>query len=218
MKEENLQSQKFVYRFLHRHRENRFVVGKFTFIAVFGLLALVGTLYANVPQAQAATGPICSGSEQAYTVMSGDTLSGIATHYGTTLSSLATTNAITNPALIFAGQQICVPDATASATTLAPAQTSSSDVASMITSVFGSYAGSAMAIATCESGLNPGAINSIAVGNSHAEGVFQILYPSTWSTTAEAGASPYDAYSNIVAAHEIFTRDGNSWREWACQA
>ncbi|HEY4384188.1 MAG TPA: LysM peptidoglycan-binding domain-containing protein [Ktedonobacteraceae bacterium] len=212
-----MQSQNFVYRFFHQQHENRFVVGKFTFIAIFGLLALTGTLYANVSQAHAATtGPICSGSEQAYTVMSGDTLSGIATHYGTTLSSLATSNAIANPDLISAGQQICVPDSTA--TTLAPAQASSSDVASMITSIFGSYAGSAMAIATCESGLNPGATNSIAIGDSHAEGVFQILYPSTWSTTSEAGSSPYDAYSNIVAAHQIFTRDGNSWREWACQA
>ncbi|HTK07062.1 MAG TPA: NlpC/P60 family protein [Ktedonobacteraceae bacterium] len=98
-----------------------------------------------------------------------------------------------------------------------PSNVSSSSVTATINSVFGPYAGEAMKIATCESGLNPHATNSTAVGGSHAEGVFQILYPSTWSTTSQAAVSPYNAYANIVAAHEIFTRDGNSWREWACK-
>jgi hypothetical protein len=87
----------------------------------------------------------------------------------------------------------------------------------MIDQVFGSYAAGAINVATCESGLNPGASNTISIGGSHAAGVFQILYPSTWAGTSEAGNSPYDAWSNIVAAHEIFVRDGYSWREWTCQ-
>ena len=48
-------------------------------------------------------------------------------------------------------------------------------------------------IAQCESGLNPNAYNPISIGGSHAEGVFQILYPSTWSGTPQAASSPYDA-------------------------
>jgi hypothetical protein len=86
-----------------------------------------------------------------------------------------------------------------------------------INSVFGAYSQGAISVARCESGLNPNAYNPYAIGNSHAEGVFQILYPNTWDTTAYANYSPYDANFNIHAAYQIFARDGNSWREWACQ-
>lgn len=90
-------------------------------------------------------------------------------------------------------------------------------VAGEIGAVFGPYANAAISVAQCESGLNPGAYNRTPVGNSHAAGVFQILYPSTWDTTAYSGDSPYNASDNIHAAYQIFARDGYSWREWACQ-
>ncbi|MBE3558438.1 MAG: hypothetical protein IMW89_04340 [Ktedonobacteraceae bacterium] len=93
------------------------------------------------------------------------------------------------------------------------------DITSMIHQVFGPYGDQAVRIAMCESSLNPGATNSISIGGSHAAGLFQILYPSTWYTTSvgRAGLSPYDAAANIRAAHEIFVRDGYSWREWECR-
>lgn len=94
---------------------------------------------------------------------------------------------------------------------------SASQVSSIISNVFGPYAPSALRVAQCESGLNPSAVNPMPIGNSHAVGVFQILYPSTWYGTSQAGASPYDAYANVRAAHDIFVRDGYSWREWQCQ-
>jgi hypothetical protein len=53
----------------------------------------------------------------------------------------------------------------------------------MIYQVFGPYGAAAVRVATCESGLNPSAYNPISIGGSHAEGVFQILYPSTWAGT-----------------------------------
>jgi len=86
-----------------------------------------------------------------------------------------------------------------------------------ITAVFGGYAPGAINIARCESGFDPNARNVIAIGGSHASGVFQILYPSTWNGTSYKSYSPYDADANIHAAYEIFHRDGNSWREWACR-
>jgi hypothetical protein len=86
-----------------------------------------------------------------------------------------------------------------------------------ITAVFGSYAPGAINIARCESGFDPNSRNVIAIGGSHASGVFQILYPSTWNTTSYKGYSPFDADANIHAAYEIFRRDGYSWREWACR-
>jgi hypothetical protein len=89
-------------------------------------------------------------------------------------------------------------------------------VIAMIEQVFGSYAPGAMQVAKCESGLNPLAYNPISNGGSHAEGLFQILYPSTWRGTSEASSSPYSAMANTLAAHQIFVRDGYNWHEWTC--
>lgn len=90
-------------------------------------------------------------------------------------------------------------------------------IISEIRAVFGSYANQALAVASCESSLNPNAYNPISVGGAHAEGVFQILSTSTWYSTSYRNQSPYNAYANIHAAYQIFHRDGNSWREWACK-
>lgn len=86
-----------------------------------------------------------------------------------------------------------------------------------IVAVFGPYAQGALAVAHCESGYDPNAWNSYPILNSHASGVFQILYPSTWNTTSYAGQSPYNYDANIHAAYQIFARDGFSWREWQCR-
>jgi hypothetical protein len=83
--------------------------------------------------------------------------------------------------------------------------------------VFGSYVTGALNIAKCESGYDPNAYNTIAIMGSHAAGVFQILYPSTWKGTSYRNESPYNYKANIRAAYEIFSRDGYSWREWACK-
>lgn len=48
-------------------------------------------------------------SEKTYTVVSGDTLSGIASKYGTTYQKLAEYNGISNPNLIYPGQKIKIP-------------------------------------------------------------------------------------------------------------
>lgn len=86
-----------------------------------------------------------------------------------------------------------------------------------IRAVFGPYAGQALRVAACESDYNPNARNPTPVGGAHAAGVFQILDSSTWYTTSYRGYSPYNAWANIHAAYQIFHRDGNSWREWACK-
>jgi hypothetical protein len=98
-----------------------------------------------------------------------------------------------------------------------PLPPGSAQVVSIIESVFGSYANAAIAVARCESSLNPSAVNPTSIGGSHATGLFQILYPSTWRTTAQANNSPYDATANTKAAYEIFKRDGYNWHEWVCQ-
>jgi hypothetical protein len=103
--------------------------------------------------------------------------------------------------------------------TPAPTGGNSGSVTAMIEQVFGANAPTAIQVATCESGLNPNAYNATSIGGSHAAGIFQILYPSTWYTTPQgaAGLSPYNAMANIEAAYSIFVRDGYSWREWTCR-
>jgi hypothetical protein len=88
----------------------------------------------------------------------------------------------------------------------------SGSIADQIRAVFGPYGNQAVAVATCESGLNPNAANP----HSTARGLFQFL-SSTWATTSYAGYSPFNAWANIQAAHQVFVRDGYSWREWVCQ-
>lgn len=49
-----------------------------------------------------------AGSKKYYTIKSGDTLSGIAAKYGTTVNAIAQLNGIENPNLIIAGDTIRV--------------------------------------------------------------------------------------------------------------
>ena len=49
-----------------------------------------------------------AGSAQYYTVQSGDTLSGIASKYGTSYQKVAQVNRLSNPNLIYVGQRLRV--------------------------------------------------------------------------------------------------------------
>ena len=220
-----MQTYQHITMFLHRYIKGS-LVGKFSIGVALGLLLLVATFVVNVPGASAHASYGCS---NAHTVVRGDTLSRIGYRYGVSWSVLASYNHIANPNLIYVGQTVCIPARGAYSYSYAPARVpvkhnrvtpsvaprpvpaANGSVASMIYQVFGSNGSAAINVARCESGLNPGAYN-----RSGASGVFQIM-PGTWAGTSEAGASPFNAYANIVAAHQIFVRDGYSWREWTCK-
>ncbi len=193
VKEVTLQQiHQYIRKYVQQYSKGQ-LVGKISFGAVFGLLFLAATLGVNAPGAQTHKHTACLGSS--YTVAEGDTN---------------------------VGQTVCIPGRVGGGgfhvfNTNLPQGPHSSSVTGMIDQVFGPYASAANHVAMCESSLNPGAYNPITISGSHATGVFQILYPSTWDGTSQARNSPYDAWSNIVAAHEIFARDGYSWREWQCQ-
>ncbi len=218
------------------------LVGKLLSFVVLGLLPLVAIFIVAAPNASAQTSSTCSKSERPYIVMAGDTLSGIGDRYDTSWSALATDNHILNANLIYRGQTICIvvhgaarsipkpvhnnpapiqntpaqpvpvqPTSVPPPATPQPTPVSSGNIPAMINAAFGSYGPGAINVATCESGLNPNAYNP-----SGASGLFQIM-PGTWARTSEAGQSPFNAAANIAAAHEIFVRDGYSWREWSCQ-
>lgn len=64
-------------------------------------------------------------------------------------------------------------------------------------------------LASCESHLNPRALNP-----SSSTGLFQILVPSTWGTTPYARFDPYSAYANALAAAFMLAHGRRS--EWVC--
>ena len=152
----------------------------------------------------------CAHGDQTYTVVPGDTLGGIAARYHTTWQRLASYNHIRNANLIYPEQTICIAGSISS-------RPGNTPIPTLIYQVFGAYGSAAIRVARCESSLNPSAYNPISVAGSHAMGLFQILFPSTWRGTSQSTQSPYNARANILAAHQIFVRDGYSWREWACQ-
>lgn len=55
------------------------------------------------------TGSTTTGGQQTYVVQRGDTLSQIAERFGVSTTDLARANGITNPRLIYAGQQLVIP-------------------------------------------------------------------------------------------------------------
>lgn len=61
------------------------------------------------PSPQPSPQPVPQPTETTYTVVAGDTLSGIASRYGTTYQELARINNIDNPNLIYVGQVIKIP-------------------------------------------------------------------------------------------------------------
>jgi LysM repeat protein len=204
-------------QYFHQHRIISIITGHFVVIMILTMAVFGNSLGKSLTSAFARTS--CPTGDQTYVVRDGNTLSEIATSHDTTWQELAQHNSIANPSWIYPGQTICLPatHATSAQSTPASGHSSTASPKSIINDVFGSDASSATHIAMCESTLNPNAVNSIPIGGSHAKGLFQILHPSTWSTTSQSGMSPFDAKANAIAAHEIFVRDGHSWREWACR-
>ena len=173
-------------------------------LAVLMATALVGMMSM---QAHAAT------MSKSYTIVSGDTLSGIAQEFGVSVSDLAAANGIADPNVIYAGQTIVIPGSgSAKTTSSGSSQQLSGSYQDMIHQVFGQYGDQAVRVAMCESTMNPNAYNGIL----GAAGLFQII-PSTFAGTSYAGGSVYNPATNIRAAYEIFVRDGYSWSEWACK-
>ena len=76
--------------------------------------------------------------------------------------------------------------------------------------MYGQSGDDLLRVATCESGLNPYAVNS----SSQASGLFQFL-PSTWATTPYAGQDIFDPAANAEAAAWMWANGRRG--EWSCQ-
>jgi uncharacterized protein YraI len=74
---------------------------------------------------------------------------------------------------------------------------------------YGQNGDALLAVASCESGLNPNAVNS----SSGASGLFQFL-PGTWATTPYANQSIFDPVANAEAAAWMWSVGRRG--EWYC--
>ncbi len=86
------------------------------------------------------------------------------------------------------------------------------DVVSIVygaAAAYGQDGNALLAVAQCESGLNPGAYNA----SSGASGLFQFL-PGTWATTPYAGSSVFDPWANANAAAWMWSVGRRG--EWVC--
>ncbi|HYB00427.1 MAG TPA: LysM peptidoglycan-binding domain-containing protein [Ktedonobacteraceae bacterium] len=75
--------------------------------AILGMILAGSGLSAHMMGAFAKSA--CASGDQVYSVVSGDTLGGIATRYHTTWQRLASYNHIANPNIIYLHQTICIP-------------------------------------------------------------------------------------------------------------
>jgi soluble lytic murein transglycosylase-like protein len=144
-----------------------------------------------------------AGGAVVHTVRRGESLWGIATHYGSTVAAVAQANGLADPSRIFGGQRLVIPGAMAAATSAPPAPprmpaamasavAQREEIRRMIVeeaAVHGVPASLALAVAWQESGWRQG-----VVSYAGAIGVMQLL-PSTADWVAEAMlGSPVDVY------------------------
>jgi soluble lytic murein transglycosylase-like protein len=155
----------------------------------------------GTPPATAAAAP----APRIHVVARGETLTGIARHYGSTIAAIAKANGISRPSLIRVGQRLTIPGAAAAPAGKMPGSIASlmaarADVAAIIRAAANAHGvpvAFALAVAWQESGWRPN-----VVSRAGAVGVMQ-LTPTTadWvaSTMLGHGIKLRDARSNVEA-------------------
>ena len=96
-----------IWQYFQQHRVASIVAGHICVLAILGLFLLGNTMGMHIFGAFAQAS--CSSRDRAYSVVSGDTLGGIAARYHTTWQRLASYNHIANPNVIYVHQTICIP-------------------------------------------------------------------------------------------------------------
>jgi hypothetical protein len=102
----HIRTHQRIWNYFQRHRTASLVTAHVSVLMIIGLFflgnALSGSLFGAFAQSR------CSSGDKSYTVVSGDTLSGLAQRYNTSWQALASYNHIANPNLIYVAQTICI--------------------------------------------------------------------------------------------------------------
>ncbi|MFT8902204.1 LysM peptidoglycan-binding domain-containing protein, partial [Liquorilactobacillus nagelii] len=150
-----------------------------------------------------------SSSTQYYTVQSGDTLSGIATTYSTTVPNLVSWNSITNKNLIYVGQSLIVSQGTSSSSNSSTSATASTSSTGTYTVKSGDTLSS---IATGHSTTVSNLVSLNSISNPNVIYVGQVLKlsnatsSSSTSTSTSTSTGTYtvksgDTLSSIATGH-----------------
>ncbi|EFH90937.1 COG3942 and LysM peptidoglycan-binding domain-containing protein [Ktedonobacter racemifer] len=95
------------WQYCKQHRTTGILAGHVVVLTVLAIALLTTGFIGSISSAFAAS--YCGSNDQTYIVKSGDTLTQIASQYGTSFSKLADYNKLTNPNVIYVNQHICVP-------------------------------------------------------------------------------------------------------------
>lgn len=143
-----------------------------------------------------------SGSSTAYTVQSGDTLSGIASRYGVDYNSIAAANGISNPDLIYPGQVLTIPGGSN-----APSQPVTS-------STYTVQSGDCLSTI----GQNLG-VNWLDIANANGLGAPYTIYPGQVLTIPGGTAPAPSARTYVVKSGDTLSEIGQalgvSWQDIA---
>lgn len=156
-----------------------------------------------------------TGSTTTYQVQPGDTLSGIAEQFGTTVAALAAANNIPDPNLIYAGQVLTIVGSTGIATSSTVGVLDASQIAQLVASV--GFQGASIweftAIALAESGGDPNAVSPVTALGTQDYGLFQIDTDNLGFVPDGDWANPVD---NAEAAFAISAGGSNPylWCTW----
>lgn len=174
-------------------------------------LTIPGTTAPSAPPAPAAeppSAPMAPAPAPVHIVASGETLTGIARRYGSTIAAIVTANGLSDPSYLRVGQHLTVPGAgaplaapatkvPATIASLIPARAEVGDIIRAEATAQGVPVAFALAVAWHESGWRPGAVSSAG-----AVGVMQLTPPTAdWVGTSMLGrrVDLYDASSNVQA-------------------
>ncbi len=78
-------------------------------LVIPGSAASLNLATASIPNPPPPTGAVVATSTTTYVVVAGDTLSGIAARFGTSVSAIASANNLGDPNYIFTGQRLAIP-------------------------------------------------------------------------------------------------------------
>lgn len=169
---------------------------RYLLLVAVGIVTLAGGILGNQLIRTFASSP-CATGDLVYTVVSGDTLSGIAARYSTGWSQLASYNHLSNANLIFTGQALCIPQGAPTLTGIAPANLKYVPVARQDALFVGISPTIFVRQINQESGFNPAAVSPAG-----AVGIAQFLP----STAREVGVNPWDPIQSLEGAAHLMAQ------------
>lgn len=102
-----MQRYQYIWRYLRQHRLMSILLAHVCVLLTLATLFFGSGLGSSILGAFASSH--CASGDGTYVTRRGDTLSGIAAHYGTSWQKLAAYNHIANPNRIYVGEMVCIP-------------------------------------------------------------------------------------------------------------